>query len=119
MHEGKKRALRALGYVFCILPAALAALEHFPLWLSESKSGVSLLGVLVLFLCLLPFKRGVLSLWKNPSAWFLWLCLLVFLKVALPLAEGLLAVAGVAFPCSLLGALCFRLAQRLHKEGEA
>lgn len=118
MTQAKKRWLKALGYVLCVVPAALATMEHFPLWFSKTQATVSVLSVAVLLLCMVPFRRGLRAMWKNPSAWFLWLCLLLILKLTAPLSQGLLAVAGVAFPTSLLGALCFRLARIPVKESQ-
>jgi len=118
MTKTKRKLLKAMGYALCVVPAALSALEHFPLWLSETKSSLSLLGVLLLALCLWPFKRGLKKVWKNPSIWMLWLCLYIGLKLTVPLAQGLLAVAGVALPFSLLGAVCFRLSRMGIRESE-
>ena len=118
MSETKRKVCRVLGYLLCILPATLSALEHFPLWLGKTESCLSLLCILLLALCLWPLKRGLERVQKNPSAWVLWLCLFVFLKVTLPLAQGLFAVAGVALPFSLLGAVFFRLSRRGVKESE-
>lgn len=118
MTKTKRRLLKAIGYALCVVPASLSALEHFPLWLGETKSSLSLFGILLLLLCLWPFKRGLKRVWKNPSIWMLWLCLYVFLKLLLPLARGLFAVAGVALPFSLLGAVCFRLSRIGIKECE-
>ena len=118
MTTAKRRLLKAIGYALCVVPATLSALEHFPLWISETKTCLSLLGVLLLALCLWPFKRGLQKVWKNPSVWMLWLCLYVFLKLTIPLAQGLFAVAGVALPFSLLGAVCFRLSHMGIRERE-
>ena len=118
MTKTKRKLLKAMGYALCVVPASLSALEHFPLWLSETKSSLSLLVVLLLAICLWPFKRGVQKVWKNPSIWMLWLCLYIGLKLTVPLAQGLLAVAGVALPFSLLGAVCFRLSRIGIKECE-
>ena len=118
MTKTKRQLLKAMGYALCVVPATLSALEHFPLWLGDTKTSLSLFGVILLALCLWPFKRGLKKVWKNPSLWMLWLCLYLFLKLLLPLAQGLFAVAGVALPFSLLGAVCFRLSRMGIRESE-
>ena len=113
---GRRLWLRALGFVLSVVPATLAAAEHFPVWLEGEKGTLSVLGVLVLLLCLLPFRRALRRALASPSAWQIWLALLVGILLIRHLAEGMLVVAAVAFPTSLAGAVCFRLAE--DKRGE-
>ena len=38
MTKTKRKLLKAMGYALCVVPAALSALEHFPLWLGDTKA---------------------------------------------------------------------------------
>ena len=109
--------LKAAGYLFCVLPPVIATLEHFPLWIKEGKSSAcSALGILVLLLCLLPFRKGLKAWFSTPSAWKMWLVLWVLLYFTRHLTAGLLAVATVAFPTSILGALLFHCAKTSERD---
>ena len=112
----KARWAKALGYLLCVAPPLLAANEHFPLWLAEGeKTAFSFLGVVVLFLCAIPLWRGIKTALRSPSAWQVWLMLLILLYTTKSIADGLIAVSVVALPSSILGALCFRYAKHLSE----
>ena len=108
--------LRIAGYVLCIVPALVSSLEHFPIWLSDRAQALSLFGVLVLLLAVLPLWKTVKQVLKSPSAWMVWVLLWLFLSLFRNIIDGLIAVALVAFPSSMLGALCFYLARRQAKK---
>ncbi len=109
-----KRSLlfKIIGICLCTLPAAIATLAHFPLWLGEERTAVSALSVAVLALCAIPFRRVLKRVFRSPSAWQLWLVLWILLSVLNPIIVGLRAVCAVACPSSLLGAVFFRLARK-------
>lgn len=108
--------LRAGGMILSVVPALLAAAEHFPIWMRGEEGALSVLGILVALLCLLPFRRTLRRALASPSAWQIWLVLLVSILLLRPLAEGMLVVAAVAFPTSLGGAVLFRLADGKREE---
>ena len=111
----KAKWLKAIGYLLSTVPPMLATLEHFPLWLSQGKTtAFSLLGLVLLLLCLIPFRRGFKAWLSTPSAWKMWLLLWAVLYFSQNIFEGLLAVATVALPSSLLGALSFQLAKKVE-----
>ncbi|MBP3437233.1 MAG: hypothetical protein J6K61_04945 [Clostridia bacterium] len=103
---------RIAGFALCTLPAVISSLEHFPLWLSDRASTLSIFGLLVLLLAVLPFWKAIKHWLKSPSAWMLWFLLWLFLSLFRQIIDGLIAVSFVAFPFSMLGALCFYLAKR-------
>ena len=111
-----RRLLRPVGLLLCILPPVLATLEHFPLWLSDGRTAVSAVAVLLLLLAAVPLVRLVRTHLRSPSAWMLWLVLWVILALFRPILAAVETIALVSFPTSLLGALCFRLAR---KQGES
>lgn len=108
----RAKIYKAVGLALCVLPPALTALSYFPLWLGERESTFSVLSVCVLFLCALPFHRILREKLKSPSAWQMWLILLILLSLVRNIIDGLRAVACVAVPTSLLGAVFFALAKR-------
>lgn len=107
-----RRALRLCGLALCVLPPALATLEHFPIWFSEGRTALSAVAVLLLLLAALPLIRLVRKHLRSPSAWMLWLALWAGLAVLRPILTAVETIALVSFPTSLLGALCLRLARR-------
>ncbi|MBO5788884.1 MAG: hypothetical protein J6R42_02945 [Clostridia bacterium] len=117
MRHHKAFIFTLIGYIFSILPPVLVAIEHFPLWIKAGeKSTCSALGVMVLLLCLIPLKRGISQALRSPAAWQMWLILFLVLYFTQYIAQGLMAVALVAFPFSVLGAIMFRLAKKCKEE---
>ena len=110
--------LKGIGYALCIIPPLLATLEHFPLWLSQGKSAsFSVISLCLLLFCLLPLRKGIRKWLRSPSAWQIWTILWIVLTFTKPITEGILAIAAVACPTSLLGAILFWRAKKLEKEG--
>ena len=110
--------LKGIGYGLCIIPPVLATLEHFPLWLGQSqRTAFSFISLCLLLFCLLPLRRGIRKWLRSPSAWQVWMILWIVLAFTRHIAEGVLAIAAVACPCSLLGAILFSRAKKLEREG--
>lgn len=110
-----KLALRILGFVFCVLPPAFVVLNQYPLMTSQAK--LSGLAVILLALCAVPLWKYLKELLKSPSAWMLWGILLLFCLVVNSVLEELTLVATVAFPSSVIGAVCFHFAKRAGEKG--
>lgn len=111
-------ALRILGLLLSVLPPAIATLEYFPLWLSEGKTTVSAISLTLLLLSAIPLLRLAKKHLHSPAPWMLWLILWLALRAFLPIAAAIETIALVAFPTSLLGAVCFRLAKRREEKKE-
>ncbi len=107
------KVLYILGMLLSVVPASVTALMHFPIWLCERASGLSVLGILVLSLCLLPFWRALKEAVKSPAPWQMWLALLIGITLLEGILEGVRVVALVATPCSILGAVCFYCAKKI------
>lgn len=103
---------RILGYLFCVVPAACAVAEYFPVWTSTTEGTVSMLGVLLLAVAVLPLWRALRDRLRSPSAWMIWLALFVSLSMLRAIIDGLIAISLVAFPTGMVGAFCFYLAKR-------
>ena len=112
-------ALRILGLVLSVLPPAIATLEFFPLWLTEGRTTLSALSLVLLLLSAIPIFRILKKHLRSPAPWMLWLILWLGLRAFLPIAAAIETIAFISFPTSILGAVCFRLAKRREgkKEG--
>ena len=108
--------LRILGLVLSVLPPAIATLEFFPLWLTEGKTTLSALSLVLLLLSAIPIFRILKKHFHSPAPWMLWLILWLGLRAFLPIAAAIETIALISFPTSILGAVCFRLAKR--REGK-
>jgi len=117
MKANKKSLIfHLLGMLFCILPPVFATLEHFPIW--ASKGGevmVSALTVILLLICAIPLKRHIAKFFKSPSAWVIWLFIYIAFSLLGKISDDITAIALVAFPFNLLGAVLFKLSER-YKE---
>ena len=112
MKNPKILVYNILGYILCIVPPAVATIYHFPLWMQNKNSSISLLSILVLFICAIPLWRMIKECFKTPSAWKIWLLMLLVLTAVEHIIVGLRVVACVAFPTSALGGVFFLLAKR-------
>ena len=108
---------RILGYLLCVVPATCAVLEYVPVWTATTEGTVSMLGVFLLAIAVLPLWRALRDRLRSPSAWMIWLALFVSLSMLRGIIDGLIAISLVAFPTGMLGALCFRLARRAKGGG--
>ncbi len=110
MQDKRRLICKVIGILLCTVPAVVMTLAYFPLWLGEEKTALSILSVLVLALCAIPFRRVLAQALRSPSAWQMWLVLWLALTILESISAGLRAVSAVAFPCSLAGAWFFRIA---------
>lgn len=106
-----------LGMLFCVVPATVATLEHFPIWISRGGevflSGFSLV---LLLLCALPFKRQITEYLRSPSAWFVWLCIFAFSVMFSRIINDIAAISLVAFVTNFIGAFLFKLRDEYKKK---
>lgn len=109
------RVYKIIGLCLAVIPPAVTALCYFPLWFSSRGSAFSVLSILVLALCLLPFRRVIRDYMKSPSAWQMWFLLWVGLTLFARIANGLRAVACIGSLSGLLGELFFYLARRAER----
>ncbi len=107
-----------LGYILCIVPAAICTVWYFPLWMQDRNSCISLLSVVVLLICAIPLWRMIRECFKTPSAWKIWLVMLLVFSAVEHIIVGLRVIACVAFPSSALGGVFFLLAKRAKEKEE-
>lgn len=103
--------LRILALVACVVPAVIAIFQQFPVIVQSTEKKVSAIALLLLLIAIIPLKRVLQDLFRSPSAWMIWLVIYVIFKVLGSLSESICAVAIVAVPFSVLGALLFSLAR--------
>lgn len=111
-------ALRLIGIMLSVIPPAVATLEFFPLWLSGGETTLSAVSLVLLLFSAIPIFRLFKKHLHSPSPFMLWFVLWLALRMFLPIAAAIETIALVAFPTSLLGAVCFRLAKKREKRKE-
>ena len=104
-----------LGYAFCILPAAVCTIEHFPLWMSDGRQGFSAIALVLIALACVPLWRLLKDRLRSPSAWMLWLAAFVLLTLFRSIIDGLWMIALIALCGSVIGAVFFAIAKRMQK----
>ena len=111
----KRILFRALGYLFSVVPPALAILERFPLWAREGGRPIlSGLALLLLFVAVIPLRRGLTALMarylSSPSAWGVWGAIWLLTAWFGRISDAVCEIAMIGFFASLIGAIFFRLA---------
>lgn len=103
---------RVLGLTLCTVPAAIAVLEHFPIWIGEGiRPTLSAMSVIMLVLAAIPLKRAISKYLESPSAWSIWLAIWALSTLLTGIIYSIARIALVAFVGNALGAVCFRLAR--------
>ena len=111
----KKRILfKVLGFVFCILPPLLAALDQFPLLTTAGK--LSMAFVFVAALCVIPLYKYIKVLLKSPSAWVMWLVVFIFCASLRIIIDEFYIISLIGFVGSIIGAAFFKLAKSEKRE---
>lgn len=119
----KRLVLRLFGYLFSVVPPALAILERFPLF---SRAGgefvLSGLGFLLLLVAAIPLRRGAERLLRralaSPSAPGVWAVLWLFCAWFGHISRAIAEVAMIGTLSSLIGAVFFRLGRGEAEEDE-
>ncbi len=107
-----KICLRVLGLFLSTVPAAVAVLEHFPIWIGAGiRPALSAMSVIMLALAAVPLKRVIARYLESPSAWMLWLVIWAITSLLAGIIESIASIALVAFVGNALGAVCFRIAK--------
>lgn len=106
------RVYKIIGLCLSVIPPAVTALCYFPLWFSSRGSAFSVLSILLLALCMLPFRRVIRDYMRSPSAWQMWFVLWVGLTLFARICNGLRVVACVGSVSGLVGEVFFFLSRR-------
>ena len=116
----KKRVLFfTIGLLFCVVPPLIATLEYFPLWKIQPDKGLSAFGVIMVLICMLPLWKYIKRALRSPSAWQVWLVILVFCLLMRTIIDEMIVIGYVAVPSSLIGAAFFAWSKKDHSVGIA
>ena len=105
--------LSLLGYLFSTIPAAAAVVAYFPVLRErgEGEAALSLGAVLLLVIAVLPLWRAAKAFFRSPSAWKIWLALLLFFFLTGRIAAQMVVISTVGLLGSAVGMLFFYLAR--------
>ena len=110
----RRLAFLTLGWAVSTLPALIATLRWFPLFVTrgQGERTVSLLSCLLLIVALVPLHRALGSFFRNLSAWKVYLFLFVFFTLTGSIAYEMRCVAAVGLISSVPGSILFALGRR-------
>ncbi|MBP5428694.1 MAG: hypothetical protein J6Z04_05360 [Clostridia bacterium] len=98
-----------LGWAVSTLPALIATLRWFPLFVSrgQGERAISLLSCLLLVVALVPLRRALGAFFRNLTAWKVYLFLFVFFTLTGAIAHEVRCVAAVGLISSIPGSILF------------
>ena len=111
-NKNKGRILRALGFLFCIVPPVISTLEYFPLFKAQPGKGVSVVSALLLLVAAIPLWKYIKRALRSPSAWMIWLALYLFSMAFAPIVYQMRVISLVSLCTSIVGASLFKVASK-------
>lgn len=112
----KSKALfRLLGFAFSVLPPLIATIDQFPLMTTAGK--YSVLAIIALFLCCIPFFKHLKKLLASPSAWMMWLSLFIVCTALRSLIAEFYVISMLGTIGSIIGAFFFKLSKGVKEDG--
>ena len=107
--------LRGLGITLCVLPVTAAILCYFPVWVAEGGEGiVPGITLLLLVLAALPLWRLIRRALASLASYTLWLIAFVVFLCLSRIADEMTVISFVGFVGNALGAIMFKLSDRLR-----
>ena len=106
----KKAILTFLGFAFSVIPPLSAAVDQFPVMTSEGK--LSILAIVAVALCCVPFVKHIKRILASPSAWMMWGILFILCLMTRAIVEEFYVISLLGFVGSLVGAAFFYLAKK-------
>ena len=70
------------------------------------------MSVILIVLCCIPFKKYLKEVWKNPSAWQMWLFIFIADIILENIAQMTKTISLVGLISSIVGAIMFQLSKR-------
>ena len=108
--------LHILGFLLCILPPAICTLNYFPIWREVGYESCIAGGVaLLLALCAIPLYKLIAERLKSFSSYLMWLVLFLLFSGMSRIADQMTVICFVGFVSNLMGAVCFRIARKIHR----
>ncbi len=113
----KRMVFQALGVLFSIVPASVATLLYFPIWMERgAKETVSGLCAFLLILSALPLLRFLKGKIGTPSLPLMWGVIYVLVRCLSSIIHQVCVISFVGLLSNLVGHLFFRLAKRSDEE---
>lgn len=103
---------KVLGFLFCIVPPLVVTVIKYPLWSASKGATLSVVSVILIVLCCIPFKKYLKEVWKNPSAWQMWLFIFIADIILENIAQMTKTISLVGLISSIVGAIMFQLSKR-------
>lgn len=107
---------KILGFVFCILPPLAITIIKYPLWSKSEGASLSIVSIILIVLCCIPFKKYLQKVWKNPSAWQMWTVIFVADIILENISQMTKAVSLAGIVGSIIGAIMFQISKRYRSE---
>lgn len=108
----KHYLFKILGFLFCIVPPLVVTVIKYPLWSASKGATLSVVSVILIVLCCIPFKKYLKEVWKNPSAWQMWLFIFLADIILENIAQMTKIISLVGFISSIIGSIMFQLSKR-------
>ena len=107
--------LYTAGLFFCIIPPLLAVLSYFPVWRERGAAAViSGFSLILIALCFIPFFKTVKRIFSSMAAYTVWLVIFIAFLILSKIADEMVVISFFGFTGNLLGALFFKLTDRLE-----
>lgn len=111
----KKALLKLLGFAFSVIPPLVATLDQLPLMSTAGKWSV--LAIVAIVLCCMPFIKHIKRILASPSAWLMWLLIFVFCIASRAIIDEFYTISLFGLLGSVVGAVLFKLAKEEKKDG--
>lgn len=106
--------LYILGVTVSVLPAAVAALCYFPIWVAKGgEVVVSGFTAFLLAIAALPLYKLLKKLLASPSSWVMWtIAFLLFLLLS-RVAREMTVISFVGMISNIVAAIIFKIRERV------
>lgn len=111
----KKAFLKLLGFAFSVLPPLIATVDQLPLMSAAGKWSV--LAIIAIILCCMPFIKHLKRLLASPSAWMMWLLIFVFCVAFKAVIDEFYTISLFGLLGSAVGVILFKLAKEEKSDG--
>lgn len=110
-------ALKFIGIIVCTLPAVIATLSYFPLWIArENASILSGLSLVLLIIAAVPLAKYAKSILKSPSAHTVWLIIFVIFFLLSRIASEITVISFVGFISNVIGAIILKASDKIKEK---
>lgn len=102
--------LHIMGFLLCIVPAAVCTMLYFPVWREAGASScIAGGGALILVICAAPIFKLLRRLFASPSAYMMWLVAFLLFFGLSKIATEMTVISFVGFVSNLIGAMLMKV----------